>query len=334
MVLFQKQAPADHSGDYAISSFFNFFFGEPVEPTLEQLVSIDVEVRSFAEATDDFDALKAILHSGLILIRSVLSTNWALHHCRCRIRVWSSVWAPAQAKVIARHETEYTANWLPMAASCGWKARRKIRRPALVRSRALKKQLVVLVAGRDDDVLTAVFFAIHRAWAFNPIVAPTIGCRAGLSAASVVSQGGRPAGFHGRQDLRQPVRSRFRQRSALRAVDHRICGLIRQTIALLLRTQRKDEHHVTLRHPYPKKNEASRDFNRQYLVAYVRKSGAGARPGGRRNQRAMSLIVVALGDLAGQVASHPTEARRGFSSIGIAATVGAASPEPNALMLC
>jgi regulator of sigma E protease len=126
------------------------------------------------------DGVKSIVLLGLILIPLVLVHEFG-HFIIARlvhIRVLEfGLGFPPRAKVIGHdHETEYTLNWLPIGGFVRLEGEETDSDdPRSFVAASLKKQLFVLLAGVTMNVLTAVILLFIVAWAFNPIVAPTIG---------------------------------------------------------------------------------------------------------------------------------------------------------------
>jgi len=80
----------------------------------------------------------------------------------------------ARARILGHdHETEYTLNYLPIAASSGSRARRQNPDdPRSFGNASLPKQVIVLVAGRGDERVVAVFLFFRGRLGFNPVVQP------------------------------------------------------------------------------------------------------------------------------------------------------------------
>src|ERR1035437_1653330 len=246
---------------------------------------------------------------------------------------------PPRAKVLGHdHETEYTLNWLPIGGFVRLEGEEaNSDDPRSFVGASLKKQLTVLVAGVTMNVLTAIVLMFIVAWAFNPVVAPTIGsvvpdspaASAGLKAGDrLVSLGGKT--------YDSPSALEFTNGSA--ASDQWRADLLTdqgKTVTLVVADSSGAERTVVVTLRIPQNGNGALGVgvgSSLVTTAGNPVQAAGLAVDGTR--RAMSLIVVALGDLAGQIATHPTEAPAGVSGpVGIASTVGTASSQPNALML-
>jgi regulator of sigma E protease len=249
---------------------------------------------------------------------------------------------PPRAKVLGHdHETEYTLNWLPIGGFVrleGEEADSDDPRSFVAAS--LKKQLLVLVAGVTMNVLTAVVLLFIVAWAFNPIVAPTITSVVKDSPAAAVNlqPGDRLVSLNGKT-YDNPSALEFSQiGNGSDASDQWRTDLLAdqgKTVTLVVADSSARERTVVVTLRVPQNGNGALGVG--VGSSMVTTSGnpvqaAGLAVDGTR--RAMSLIVVALGDLVGQIATHPTSAPTGVSGpVGIASTVGTASSEPNALML-
>jgi regulator of sigma E protease len=246
---------------------------------------------------------------------------------------------PPRAKVIGHdHETEYTINWLPIGGFVRLEGEEaNSDDPRSFVGASLKKQLTVLVAGVTMNVLTAIVLMFIVAWAFNPVVAPTIGSVVdGSPAASVgLKAGDRLVSLDGKT-YDSPSALEFTNGSA--ASDQWRADLLAdqgKTVTLVVADSSGAERTVvvTLRIPQNGNGALGVGVGSSLVTTHGNPvQAAGLAVDGTR--RAMGLIVVALGDLVGQIATHPTEAPAGVSGpVGIASTVGTASSQPNALML-
>ncbi|HEX7491071.1 MAG TPA: M50 family metallopeptidase [Candidatus Limnocylindrales bacterium] len=243
---------------------------------------------------------------------------------------------PPRAKVLGHdHETEYTLNWLPIGGFVrleGEEADSDDPRSFVAAS--LWKQLLVLVAGVTMNVLTAVVLLFIVAWAFNPVVRPTI--------SSPIA--GSPAETAGLNDGDVLISLNGQQHSVMefgtdstKSWHDDLAAHAGQSVTLVVADKNGVQRTVvlTLHVPDAKENWAlgvSMTGASMVTTAGNPVEAAGLAVDGTR--RAMGLIVVALGDLVAQVATHPTEAPAGVSGpVGIASTVGTAASQPDALMV-
>ena len=100
---------------------------------------------------------------------------------------------PPRARVLGHdHETEYTLNYLPIGGFVRLEGEETDSDdPRAFTNAPLPKQLVVLVTGVAMNVLMAFVLFFVVAWAFNPVVEPTIGSVVtGSPAAAVGLQAG------------------------------------------------------------------------------------------------------------------------------------------------
>src|ERR1035437_724642 len=170
---------------------------------------------------------------------------------------------PPRAKVLGHdHETEYTLHWLPSGGFVRLEGEEaNSDDPRSFVGASLKKQLTVLVAGVTMNVLTAIVLMFIVAWAFNPVVAPTIGSVGDGSPAAPVGlkAGDRLVSLDGKT-YGNPSALEFSNGSG--AVDQWITDLRAhqgKTIALVVADANGQERSitVTLRIPDPKKNEGA-----------------------------------------------------------------------------
>jgi regulator of sigma E protease len=243
---------------------------------------------------------------------------------------------PPRAKVLGHdHETEYTLNWLPIGGFVrleGEEANSDDPR-AFVNS-SLPKQITVLVAGVAMNVVAAMVLLFVVAWVFNPIVQPTIS----------VPIAGSPAEAAGLKDGDRLVSLNGQMHSALefgtdsaKSWRDDLAAHAGQTITLVVADAQGVERTVVvkLNVPTSEKNWAlGVQMTGTSLITTqgdpVQATGLAVTGTGR----AMSLILVALGDLANRIVTHPTEGPPGVQGpVGIAADVGQVSSQPNALML-
>ena len=243
---------------------------------------------------------------------------------------------PPRARVLGHdHETEYTLNWLPIGGFVRLEGEEENSDdPRAFTNASLWRQLVVLVAGVTMNVLTAVFLLFIVAWVFNPVVEPGIGKPIAGSPAEVagLKEGDKLVSLNGRtysvlEFSTDPTRTWHDDLAAHAG----------ETVTLVVADANGVQRTVVVKLHVPTASEAwalGVSMNSASLVdtpgnpvqaAGLAVSGTG---------RAMSLILVALGDVGKQLATNPTSGPQGVSGpVGIASTVGTVVEQPNALML-
>jgi len=243
---------------------------------------------------------------------------------------------PPRAKVLFRdHETDYTLNWLPIGGFVRLEGEEaNSDDPRSFVGAPLWKQLTVLVAGVTMNVLTAVFLLFIVAWVFNPVVQPTI-------SAPIA---GSPAAAAGLQEGDRLISLDGYQHSALefgtdttKAWHDDLADHAGRSVTLVVADKNGVQRTVvlTLHTPTAKENWAlGVGMNGASLVNTPGNPVQASSLAVDGTRRAMSLIVFALGDLVGNIATHPTEAPAGVSGpVGITQALGTVSTEPNSLML-
>ncbi|MGD0249027.1 MAG: M50 family metallopeptidase [Candidatus Limnocylindrales bacterium] len=243
---------------------------------------------------------------------------------------------PPKAKVLGHdHETEYTLNWLPIGGFVrleGEEANSDDPR-AFVNS-SLPKQLTVLVAGVAMNVVTAIVLLFIVAWVFNPVVQPTIS----------TPLAGSPAEAAGLKDGDRLVSLNGQGHSVLEfATDSTkswhddLAAHAGQTVTLVVADSKGAERTVVVQLNVPTTEKNWALGVSMTGASLVNTQGNPVQAAGLAvtgTGRAMSLILVALGDLANQIATHPTEGPAGVQGpAGIAHDVGIVSSGPNALMM-
>jgi regulator of sigma E protease len=243
---------------------------------------------------------------------------------------------PPKAKVLGHdHETEYTLNWLPIGGFVrleGEEANSDDPR-AFVNS-SLPKQITVLVAGVAMNVVAAMVLLFVVAWVFNPIVQPTIS----------VPIAGSPAEAAGLKDGDRLVSLNGQMHSALefgtdpaKSWRDDLAAHAGQTIALVVADVKGVERTVVVKLNVPTAEQDWALGVQMTGISLITTQGDPVQATGLAvtgTGRAMSLILVALGDLGNQIVTHPTEGPPGVQGpVGIAADVGQVSSQPNALML-
>jgi regulator of sigma E protease len=243
---------------------------------------------------------------------------------------------PPKAKVLGHdHETEYTLNWLPIGGFVRLEGEEtNSDDPRAFVNSSLAKQVVVLAAGVAMNLVAAVLLLFVVAWVFNPIVEPTIDTPETGSPAEVagLQQGDRLVSLNGQThsvlmfdtDPAKPWRDDLAAHAG-------------QTVTLVVADVNGVERTVVVKLHVPTQEQNWALGVRMTSISLVTTAGDPVQAGGLAvtgTGRAMSLILVALGDLANQIATHPTEGPPGVQGpVGIAADVGQVSSQPNALML-
>jgi regulator of sigma E protease len=242
---------------------------------------------------------------------------------------------PPRAKVIGHdHETEYTLNWLPIGGFVRLEGEEENSDdPRAFTNAPLRKQVIVLVAGVVMNVLTALLLLFIVAWAFNPVVQPTItgivadspAAAAGLQAGdSLISIDGRT---HSILEFGTDATASWRQD----LLDHG-----GQTVNLVVANAQGQQRDITVTLRVPKAGQGALGVQTGGYVL-VNSAGNPVQAAGLAvtgTQRAMGLILVALGDIGNQIATNPTQGPQGVQGpVGIASDVGQVASQPNALML-
>ena len=244
---------------------------------------------------------------------------------------------PPRAKVIGHdHETTYTLNYLPIGGFVlleGEEADSDD--PRGFGNATLPKQLIVLLGGVAMNVVTAVVLLFIVAWAFNPVVQPVI-----LGAPVA----GSPADLAGLK-LGETLVSFDGQTQSLLAFSSDPAAAWRQdliahagqTVTLVVADVNGVQRSVQVKLNVPTAKE-NWSLGIQFgSLAVVNTSGNPVSAAGLAldgTGRAMGLILQALGNIVGNLATHPTQAPSGVQGpVGIAADIGHVASQPNALML-
>src|ERR1035437_9175319 len=249
---------------------------------------------------------------------------------------------PPKAKTIGHdHETEYTLNWLPIGGFVRLEGEEENSDdPRAFTNAPLRKQLVVLVAGVGMNVVTAMLLLFVVAWAFNPIMAPT------MTLSNDPNDPNTPARMAGLQDGETLISidgQPFQAQSVLEFTNSDVTQPWRQQLLshagekvqlVVADTSGKQRTvDVQLRVPDDKHPGALGVA----LGSLVNSPGNPVQAAGLAvtgTGRAMSLILVALGDIGRQIATNPTSGPPGVQGpVGIASDVGHVASQPNALML-
>src|ERR1035437_1654051 len=242
---------------------------------------------------------------------------------------------PPRAKVLGHdHETEYTLNYLPIGGFVRLEGEETDSDdPRAFTNAPLGKQLFVLVAGVAMNLLTALFLLFIVAWVFNPVVRPTITqVVAGSPAESVGLQPGDAlisidGRTHSILEFGTDPTATWRQD----LLDHG-----GQTVVLVVADQQGVQRTLSVALRVPKSGQGALGVQTgNYVLA--ESAGNPAQAAGLAvtgTERAMSLILVALGDIGNQIATNPTAGPQGVQGpVGIATDIGRARTQPNALTL-
>jgi regulator of sigma E protease len=243
---------------------------------------------------------------------------------------------PPRAKVLGHdHETEYTLNYLPIGGFVRLEGEETASDdPRAFTNAPLAKQLIVLVAGVAMNLLMAFVLFFVVAWAFNPVVEPTI--------SSVVT--GSPAAAVGLQAGDSLVSIDGRTHSVLEfsgtdstlawrqdLLDHG-----GQTVDLVVAdaSGRQRTVAVTLRVPTGNEGALGVGIGGFTLADAAGNPVAAVGLAFTGTTRAVNLIIGALVNIAQQFASNPTQGPAGVQGpVGIASDVGQVVSQPDALML-
>ncbi len=228
---------------------------------------------------------------------------------------------PPRARVLGHdHETEYTLNWLPIGGFVRLEGEEaESDDPRAFANSSLSKQALVLVAGVAMNLVTAFLLFFIAAWLVIPTVQPTIVKFADNSAAQRggLQVGDRILAIDGKsfqwlnladapwQSFQDYTRSHGGQQVTMEVID-------------------PNGQHRTLTFPLgdPAKKELPLGVELNYNLTYTQGDPvAGVGQAVASTGQALSLIAVGLGNLANEIASHPTQAPSGVSGpIGIAET--------------
>lgn len=243
---------------------------------------------------------------------------------------------PPRAKVLGHdHETEYTLNWLPIGGFVRLEGEEADSDdPRAFTNAPLIKQLIVLVAGVTMNVLTAMVLLFIVAWAFNPVVQPTIdkpidgspAAAAGLKVGeTLVSLNGQT---HSVLEFGTDPTKSWHDDLAAHAG---------QTVSLVVADTNGVQRTVQVSLHVPTSSQNWALGVQMVGASMVTTAGDPVRAAGLAvsgTGRAMSLILVALGDIGHQIATNPTAGPQGVQGpVGIASDVGNVASQPNALMI-
>jgi regulator of sigma E protease len=246
---------------------------------------------------------------------------------------------PPRAKVIGHdHETEYTLNWLPIGGFVRLEGEEENSDdPRAFTNAPLRKQLVVLAAGVAMNVITAVFLLFVVAWAFNPISVPTIDSVSVGSPAETVGLhvGDQLVSIDGRTYAAPSVLDFGSDPVNATAWRTDLLGHGGKTVNLVVADSSGVQRTLVVTLRVPKANEGA--LGVQVGTTLVNSPGNPVQAAGlavNGTGKAMSLILVALGDIGHQIATNPTSGPQGVQGpVGIASDVGHLASQPNAIML-
>lgn len=228
---------------------------------------------------------------------------------------------PPRARVLGHdHETEYTLNYLPIGGFVRLEGEEAdLDDPRAFANSSLLKQTVVLTAGVAMNLVTAFLLFFVVSWLVVPTVRPTV---RQYAPQSTVQQAGLVVGdeivsIDGKtfqwlnlaeapwQTFQDYTRSHGGQPVTMEVIDpngqHRTLSF-------------------TLGRYDPANNEYPLGAQIDYNLTYTQGDPVtGVRTAITSTGEALSLVAVGLGNLANQIASHPTQAPQGVSGpIGIA----------------
>jgi regulator of sigma E protease len=245
---------------------------------------------------------------------------------------------PPRAKVLGHdHETEYTLNYLPIGGFVRLEGEESNSDdPRAFTNAGLPKQLIVLVSGVGMNLLVAIFLFFIVAWAYNPVVQPTIDqVVANSPAASAGIQAGETiVSIDGRTYPRSSVLELSTTDPSL-AWRNDLLSHGGQTVHLVIADAQGKQRSVTVTLRVPNQNEGA--------LGVVMGSQLQATPGDPVSAiglavgatgRAMNVILGAVGDIGRQLVTNPGSAPPGVSGpVGIASDIGHVVQQPNALMI-
>ncbi len=249
---------------------------------------------------------------------------------------------PPRARVLGHdHETEYTLNYLPIGGFVRLEGEETDSDdPRAFTNAPLAKQLIVLLAGVTMNLLTAFLLFFIVAWAFNPVIQPTVTLSVDPKDMNTPA---RVSGLHdgetlisidgdpfvapsvlefSRSDAAAPWRQQLLDHAGEKVdlVVADASGSTR-TISVQLRIPTGDQHGalgVSL-------GSLVNTSGNPMQAAGLAFSGTG---------RAMNLILGAVGDIGAQLFTNPTKGPAGVQGpVGMAADVASVVQQPNALML-
>jgi regulator of sigma E protease len=249
---------------------------------------------------------------------------------------------PPRAKVLGRdHETEYTLNYLPIGGFVRLEGEEtNSDDPRAFTNAPLVRQVIVLAAGVVMNLLTAAVLFFIVAWAFNPVVQPTIT----LSNDSTdYNTPARVAGLQDGETLISIDGVPFAAPSVLDFSNNDVSVPWRnlllshegQTVQLVVANTSGQQRTVQVALRVPDANHAGAlGVSLGSIVTTTGNPVSAAGLAVSATGRAMNLILGALGDIARQFASNPGQAPSGVQGpVGIISDVGHVPSQPDPLMV-
>jgi regulator of sigma E protease len=245
---------------------------------------------------------------------------------------------PPRAKVLGHdRETEYTLNYLPIGGFVRLEGEETDSDdPRAFTNAALPKQLIVLAAGVGMNLLVALFLFFVVAWAFNPVVQPTIAqVQAGSPAATVGLQSGDSiVSIDGRTYPRPSVLD-FSTVDSTQAWRQDLLAHAGETVHLVIADSAGVERNVTVTLRVPTADQGALGIvmgNTLVNTGGDPVNAAGLAVGA--TGKAMNLILGAVGDIGKQLVTNPAQAPAGVQGpVGIASDIGHVVEQPNAFMI-
>jgi regulator of sigma E protease len=242
---------------------------------------------------------------------------------------------PPRAKVLGHdHETEYTLNWLPIGGFVRLEGEESDSDdPRSMGNAPLRHQLLVMVAGVFMNLVTAVLLLFAVAWIFNPMVQPTV-------VSIVADSPAQSAGVHA-GDTMISIDGHTRSFLDFGAdpIDPWRTYLLNhagQTVTLVLADSAGQQRTVQAHLRVPDaQHEGALGVSMGFSFAYTPGNPVDAMGTAiNGTYKALGLVLVALGDVGGQIATNPTHGPSGVQGpVGIASDVGHLLSQNDAPML-
>ncbi len=245
---------------------------------------------------------------------------------------------PPRAKVLGHdHETEYTLNYLPIGGFVRLEGEETDSDdPRAFTNAALPKQLIVLASGVGMNLLVAIFLFFVVAWAFNPVVQPTIDqIQEGSPAATVGLQSGDSIVSIDGRTYASPSVLDFTTTDATQDWRKDLLAHAGQTVHLVIADAAGKQRPVTVTLRVPTADQGALGVVMSNTLVNTPgdpASAIGLAVGA--TGRAMNLILGAVGDIGRQLVTNPSQAPPGVQGpVGIASDIGHVVSQPNALMI-
>jgi regulator of sigma E protease len=245
---------------------------------------------------------------------------------------------PPRARILGHdHETEYTLNYLPIGGFVRLEGEEtESDDPRSFGNASLPKQVIVLVAGVAMNAFVAIFLFFVVAWAFNPVVQPTIAqIQSGSPAAAAGLQPGDSiVSIDGRTYPEQSVLE-FSSADPTQAWRQDLLNHAGQTVHLVIADANGAQRTVVVKLRVPTADQGALGVVMDTELATtagnpVNAAGLALTGTGR----AMVLILGAVGDIGKQLVTNPSQAPAGVQGpVGIASDIGHVVSQPNALMI-